>query len=154
MKTLVLGIGNTILGDDGVGVLAVQELAGKIKDADVDVKSVSFDGLNLLELMLGYDRLIVVDAILTENSEVGEIYRLKPEQVCKPSNTSISPHHFNLATTLAIGKKMFPDEMPDEVIVFAVSTEDATIVTEEMTGKVKDAIPRVVSLVSEELKAA
>jgi hydrogenase maturation protease len=110
--------------------------------------------LNLLELMLGYDRLIVVDAILTESGEVGEIYRLKPEQVCKPSNSSISPHHFNLATTLAIGKKLFPDEMPSEVTVFAVNTEDATIVTDEMTDKVRDAIPRVVSLVSEELKAA
>jgi len=153
MKTLVLGIGNTILGDDGVGVLTVQELAGRIKDADIDLRSVSFDGLNLLELMLGYDRLIVVDAILTENGKVGEIYRLKPEQVCKPSNSSISPHHFNLVTTLAIGKKLFPDEMPSEVTVFAVSTEDTTVVTEEMTDKVRDAIPRVASLVSEELRA-
>jgi len=154
MKTLVLGIGNSILGDDGVGVHAVQELARKIKDANVDVKGVSFDGLNLLETMVGYDKLIVVDAILTEGGEAGEIYRLKPEQVCRPSSSAISPHHFNLVTTLAIGKKLFPDEMPSEVTVFAVNTQDVTMVTEEMTEEVKKAIPRVVSLVSEELSTA
>ena len=151
MKTLVLGIGNSILGDDGVGVHAAQELAEKIKDENIDVRDVSIDGLNLLELILGYDKLVVIDAVLTEREKVGEVYRFRPENVYDPSRSAISPHHFNLATTIEIGKKLFPEEMPGEVIAFAVGTEEATMVTEEMTDRVKDAIPIVVNLVLEEL---
>jgi len=151
MKTLVLGIGNSILGDDGVGMRAAQELAGKIKDETIDVRDVSIDGLNLLELILGYDKLVVIDAVLTEREKVGEVYRFRPENVYDPSRSAISPHHFNLATTIEIGKRLFPEEMPEEVIAFAVGTEEATTVTEEMTDKVKEAIPVVVNLVLEEL---
>ncbi len=151
MKTLVLGIGNTILGDDGVGVRVVQELAGKINDKDIDVRGVSIDGLNLLELILGYDKLIVIDALLTEREKVGEIYRFIPENIYDPSRSAISPHHFNLATTIEIGKKLFPGMMPTEVITFAVGTEEATMVTEEMTDSVEKAIPMVVNLVLDEL---
>lgn len=154
MKTLVLGIGNSILGDDGVGAHAAQELAGKIKDENIDVRDVSIDGLNLLELVLGYDKLVVIDAVLTEREKVGEVYRFRPENVYDPSRSAISPHHFNLATTIEIGKRLFPEEMPEEVIAFAIGTEEATMITEEMTDRVKDAIPIVVNLVLEELNLA
>ena len=153
MKTLVLGIGNSILGDDGIGVHVARELAGKISDKDIDVKDVSIDGLNLLEIVLGYDKLVVIDAIMTEDGKVGEIYRLKPEKVCNPACSAISPHHFNLATTLEIGKRLFPKEMPKEATVFAVSTREVSKVTEEMTPKVKESIPRVVNLVLEEINS-
>lgn len=153
MKTLILGIGNSILGDDGIGVCAAQELATKISDENTTVMDVGVDGLNLLEIIRGYDRLIVIDSIVTENGEVGEIYRLKPEQIYHPSGFSVSPHHFNLATTLEIGKRLMPGEIPEEVTVFAVDTEEATEVTEEMTEKVRQALPRVVRLVLEESSA-
>jgi len=153
VRTLVLGIGNPILGDDGIGFHIAQELAKEIKDENIDVKDTSVDGLNLLELIVGYDRLIVIDAIMTEDEKVGEIYRLKPENICEPARSAISPHHFNLATTLEIGKRLFPKEIPEEIIVFAVGTQEVTKVTEEMTVKVKKAIPRVVSLILEEISS-
>lgn len=115
------------------------------------MRDVSVDGLNLLELIVGYDRLVVIDAIMTEVGEVGEIYRIKPENVCGPSCSAISPHHFNLATTIEIGKKLFPMKMPEEIIVFAVGTREVARVTEEMTSKVKEAIPKVVNLVLEQV---
>ncbi len=151
MRTLILGIGNSILGDDGIGVHVAQELARIIKDENVDVRDVSVDGLNLLDFIVGYDKLVVIDAIVTDDGEVGEIYRLKPENICDPSRSAISPHHFNLATTLEIGKRLFPNEIPEEVAVFAVGTQEVATVTEEMTEKVKKAVPRVVSLVLEEI---
>ena len=151
MRTLILGIGNSILGDDGIGVCVAQELNAQIKNENVDVRDVSVDGLNLLEIIVGYDKLVVVDAIMTEEGDVGEIYRLKPERIGDPSRSAISPHHFNLATTLEIGKKLFPSEMPKEVVVYAVKAEDVTSVTEKMTKKMREAVPEVVRLIMEEL---
>ena len=104
MRTLVLGIGNPILGDDGVGFHIAQELAKEIKDENIDVKDTSIDGLNLLELIVGYDKLIVIDAMMTEDEKVGEIYRLKPSNGSETAWSTISLHHLNLDTTIQIGK--------------------------------------------------
>lgn len=153
MKTLVLGIGNPILGDDGVGVHVAQDLAKKIRDKNVDIKDVNFDGLNLLELIVGYDKLIIIDAIMTEDGKAGEIYRTKPEEVCEPVYSAISTHHFNLASTIEIGKRLFPKEIPKEVTIFAVGTRQVTKVTEEMTEEVEKAVPKIVSLVLEEINS-
>ena len=151
MRTLILGIGNSILGDDGIGVWVAQELDAQINNENIDVRDVSVDGLNLLEIITGYDKLVVVDAIITKEGDVGEIYRLKPERIIDPSRSAISPHHFNLITTLEIGKKLFPNEMPEEVVVYAVKAENVTSVTEKMTKKMREAVPKVVQLIMEEL---
>ena len=147
MRTLVLGIGNTLLGDDGVGVHAAREVARQVDRDDVTVIDVGTDGLNLLEVMMGYDRMIVIDAIVTENGDIGAVYCLSPEQLYEPSGFSVSPHHFNLATTLEIGRKLFPGEIPEDVTVFAVDTLEATEITEEMTDRVREAMPGLVSRV-------
>lgn len=153
MKTLILGIGNPILGDDGVGFHIAQELAEKIKDENIEVKDTTVNGLNLLELIAGYDKLIVIDAIMTEDGKAGEIYKLKPEIIGEPACSTISAHHLNLANTIELGKRLFPQEMPEEVTVFAVGTQKVAQVTEEMTEAVKEAIPKIVSLVLEEISS-
>jgi len=151
MKTLVLGIGNSILGDDGIGVHVVLELAQKIRDENIDFRDISADGLNLLDTIMGYDKLIVIDAILRDSEEVGEIYRFKLEDFGTPLSSNISPHHGSLSTIIEFGKKLFPNKMPKEVVVFAVGTQEVATVTEEMTAKVMEAIPKVTKLVMEEL---
>ncbi len=151
MRTLVLGIGNPILGDDGVGFHIAQELAKEIKDENIDVKNTSVDGLNLLELIVGYDKVIIIDAIMTEDGEVGGIYRLRPESFVKTVHPTTSPHNANLATAIEIGKKFLVGQMPAKIVVFAVNIQEVTKVTEEMTEKVRGAITRTVNLVLEEI---
>ena len=134
-----------------MGVRVAEEVARRIEDEDIEVRAVSFDGLNLFDCILGFDRLVVIDAILVEGGGVGDTYRMKPEKVREPSRSAISPHHFDLATTLEIGKRLFPGEMPAEVVVFAVGTGEVGVVGEEMSAEVERAVPRVVSLVLEEV---
>jgi len=151
LKTIVLGIGNTLLGDDGVGVYAARELAEKISDENVTVMDTAIDGLNLLDVIRNYERLIVIDAILDERAETGTIFRLTQDQIPPPSLSGASSHNLNLATTLNIGNRIFPGELPGEVVVFAVASQNVDYVTEEMTANVKKALPQVVELVINEL---
>ena len=151
MKTLVLGIGNTLLGDDGVGVYAARELAEKMSDENVTVMDTAIDGLNLLDVIRNYERLIVIDAIIDERAETGTIFRLTQDQIPPPSLSGGSSHNLNLATTLSIGNRIFPGEIPGEVVVFAVASQNVDCVTEEMTANVKLALPHVVELVVNEL---
>ncbi len=151
MKTLVLGIGNTLLGDDGVGVYVARELADKLSDEEVTVMDTAIDGLNLLDIICNYERLIVIDAILADGAETGTIFRLTQDQIPARSSSGASTHNLNLATTLNIGKNIFPGKIPSEVVVFAVASQNVDYVTEDMTASVKQAIPKVVELVIEEL---
>jgi len=142
------------MGDDGVGILVAQELTRKIHDTNIDILEVNTDGLNLLEFVPRHDKLIVIDAILVQGPQLGKISRLEPKDfdVIKP--TSVLPHQFNLISTLDMGNKLFPGEMPQDVIVFTIGIQEVTIFTEELSPDVARAIPRVVKLVLEELAIA
>jgi hydrogenase maturation protease len=150
VKTLVLGIGNDILGDDGVGIHIAREAAKQISSVDVTVEETGAAGLSLLERIKGYERLIIADAILTDNTEVGKIHRLTLKDLAK-TNDSITPHEAALRTTLEIGNSLFPGEMPRDVVVFAVQTHDVDIVTGKMSRAVKAAVPQVVSMIMAEI---
>ena len=154
MKTLILGIGNPFLGDDGVGFHIAQRLANGIKDDNIDVRDTGMDGLNLLELIVGYDKVIIIDAIMAEKGEAGETYRFGPEKIASTVHPTTSPHHANLATAIEIGKKYLTEQMPREIVVFAVAIEEVTKVTEEMTVEVEEAVPVAVNLILEEIEAA
>ncbi|MBS3784838.1 MAG: hydrogenase maturation protease, partial [Anaerolineae bacterium] len=65
MKTLVLGMGNTILCDDGVGIYVVREVADRFQQEQVDFSEASVGGLRILDVIGGYERVIMVDAIQT-----------------------------------------------------------------------------------------
>lgn len=151
MKTLIMGIGNSLLGDDGIGVHIARRLSRLVKDENVDIVDTNMGGLNLLDFILGYDKLIIIDAIMTDQDQVGEIYRLGQEKIGEPVYTATSPHHFNLPATIEIGRRLFPDEMPKEVVVYAVGTRDVAQITEEITDEVKKAIPDALSLVLAEI---
>ena len=151
MKTLVLGIGNDILGDDGVGIHIAREAARRINAADVTVEETGAAGLSLLERIRGYDRLIIADAILTENTEVGKIHCLTLKDLAK-TNGSITPHDAALRTTLEIGNSLFPGEMPQDVIVFAVQTNNVEIISSDMTPAVRAAVPKVVKMIMAEIE--
>ena len=68
MKTIVLGVGNPILRDDGVGVHVIQQLKQQINDPNVTVDEALTGGMNLLDLILGYNKAILIDAIKMEHA--------------------------------------------------------------------------------------
>jgi hydrogenase maturation protease len=151
MKTLVLGIGNDILGDDGVGIHVARAVARKISTKEARVEETGAAGLSLLELIKGHERLIIADAILTDNTQVGKIHRLTLKDLAK-TNNSITPHDAALATTLEIGNSLFPGEMPREVVVYGVQTSNVEQFSGKMSPAVKAAVPEVVRLILAEIK--
>jgi len=149
MKALVLGIGNPILSDDGVGIEVAHEVGKNLNDPQVAVSETSAAGLSLLDSILGYDRVIIVDAIQTKEGKAGQIYRMQPDDFSFAKRVS-SPHQINLVTALELGK-MLDLVMPKEITVFAVEAKDITTFSEKCTPEVEKAIPRVVKMVLEDL---
>jgi hydrogenase maturation protease len=149
MKTLVLGLGNPILSDDGVGIRVAHEVASQVNNPQITVTETSGAGLSLLDSITGYDGVIIIDSIQTREGNAGQIYRLGLEDFSFTKYFS-SPHQVNLATALELGR-MLGLAMPQRVIIFAVEAKDVTTFGEKCTPEVEQVIPEVVKMVQEEL---
>lgn len=149
MKTLVLGVGNPILSDDGVGIYVARELS-KRNYPGVWVEELAASGLELLDMVLDFDRVIIIDAIQTTGGRPGEVYLLEENDFERSVHGS-SPHGINIATALALGRKIAPERMPKRVVFIAVEAEDLVNVKESLTPKVQAALPGIVRKVEEEI---
>ena len=150
MKILVLGIGNSILSDDGVGIKVAREVGEKLDDPQITVSETSAAGLSLLDSIVGYDQVIIIDAIQTKKGKAGQLYRMKPEDFSFAKHFS-SPHQINLVTALELGK-MLDLAMPQKITIFAVEAKDIASFSEKCTPEVEQAIPEVVKMVLAELR--
>ncbi len=149
MKTLVLGLGNPILSDNGVGIHVARELKGRLDQQGVTVMETSVAGLGLLDLLVGCDRAIIIDAIRGTEAEAGQIYRLEP-RAFDDTYCASTPHDVNFATALEMGNKLgLP--LPQKIVIFAIQVEDVTTFSEMCTPKVAQVIPTVADMVIQEL---
>ena len=144
-------MGNTILCDDGVGIYVVQEAAKQFQRDDVDFADACVGGMRLLDVLKGYERVIMVDAITTRDGKPGDIYRLSPNDL-KVSLHAGSTHDLSLPGALALGRGMgmtLPDD--GHFVIIAVEVEEVLTFGEECTPTVEKAIPQAVEAVLAEL---
>lgn len=149
MKTLILGLGNPILSDDGVGLRVAGELKGRLDQQEATVMETSMAGLSLLDALAGYDKAIIIDAIQTVEGKAGQIYRLDPEAF-NTTRHAASPHDVNFATALELGNRLGL-ALPQQIVIFAIEVADASTFSEECTPEVKGAIPVCVEMIIQEL---
>jgi hydrogenase maturation protease len=147
VKTLVLGIGNLLRSDDGVGLHVIEKLGEENLAAGVDLKEAS-SGLDMLDAIKGYDRLILVDAIKS-GGEPGSIYKLSKEEFgTVPTVHSFSTHlNMDFFSMVQLGEKLFPGQIPEDMVIIAIEAENITTISDKCTPKVERAIAEVVDLI-------
>jgi len=115
---LVLGIGNLVMGDDGVGVRVIQKLQRDYHPhPDVAVMDGGTLGLDLLPRLEGIERLIVVDALET-GEPAGTLVRLTGSQIPLALETRVSAHQMGLRDLLAVARLM--GHAPGEMVLLGV----------------------------------
>lgn len=149
MRKLVLGVGNPILSDDGVGIHVARALKARGLPG-VEVEELPASGLELLDMVLGFDKVVIVDAIQTSGGVPGQVHILEEADFEKAVHGS-SPHGVNIATALAMGRKLVPERMPKEVVYIAIEAEDLVNVSESLTPKVAAALPGILDRVAREV---
>ena len=142
MRTLVIGVGNLLRCDDGAGIHVVRRLR-EIKP-ELDVLEVSLPSVDIIEEVRGYDRVIVVDAIIS-GGEPGTVFNVNLHQGEEPPVLS-SSHGMDLFTTLKLGMQLYED-MPGEQIVIGIEASNITTFSEECTPKVEEAVRKVVEII-------
>lgn len=150
-RTLIIGLGNPLLRDDGVGLRVITALRERSLPPEVELAEDTHGGLRLMERMVGFDRAIVVDA-LTSGAEPGIIRRLGIE--ARPTRHSASTHDVDLPTALAVGRSSGARLPSNEaVILIGIESEDVETFGETMTPAVEAAVPSAVEAVLEALES-
>jgi hydrogenase maturation protease len=150
-RAVVVGLGNPLLSDDGVGIYAARLLAERLAGAPVAVEESSWGGMRFLDLLTGYTHAIIIDAIQWRHGPPGTVYRLPPDEAV-PTARAVSFHDISLGTALALGRRLgIP--LPAEIVFLAVEAGDVLTVAEGCSPEVEAAIPEVARLVLEQLAA-
>lgn len=139
VKTLLLGMGNAILCDDAVGIRLANFLGKRL--AHVPGLSVleecSVGGLNILDVVAGYDRVIILDSIKTTGAKPGDWYRFTGESLRGTLHLD-SVHDTNMATALVLGREL-GHKLPEDqnIHIFAVEVQDNITFSERMTEELE-----------------
>ena len=144
-KTLLIGMGNPILCDDSVGVRLASDLKARLAgNSDVAVlEECSLGGLNLLDVVTGFDRVVVVDSIKTPGGQPGTWYRFTGSDLRETMNLT-NVHDANFATSLELGRRMgmhVPDEA--DIHIFAVEVFDNITFSEALSPELEAAMPEL-----------
>jgi hydrogenase maturation protease len=153
LNTRIIGLGNSILTDDGVGIYASREIGRRLADsstADIDIVETETAGFDLMELMAGWSHVILIDAVQFDNLNPGTVIRIDPKDL----HTSLrlrSVHDIDLPTVLELGR-MMGLKMPSRLTIFGIQAEDALTLGESLTDAATQGMHEAVDLVLSEIR--
>jgi hydrogenase maturation protease len=149
MSTLVLGLGNAIMTDDGFGVEVIKTLSSRYHfQGDVRLIDGGTLGLDLLPHLEGVASLLIVDA-LDMRAEPGRIFRLEGDEVPRAFASKLSVHQMGLQDLLAVAE--LQGHVPARLVVWGVQPACIEVGT-ELTAVVQEAVATIVDRVLEELQ--
>jgi hydrogenase maturation protease len=150
-KTLVLGLGNTILTDDGIGIYAVRALQAKCNDPRIVIEEAGLGGLELLDPLCGYERVIIVDAMKFDDLPPGEVVRLKAEDL--KGGSAMSRHQVPFHEALEVGRRLGMD-IPDSIIILGIQAENTMTFGETCTPRLAERLPEIVDVIIKNIFAS
>jgi hydrogenase maturation protease len=135
-QTLILGLGNDILTDDGIGPRLVRDLAQLIDNPTVRFDIANFGGLEIIEYIKGYEKVVFIDAIHNRDGIPGDVYYFIPSDFKETSHLS-SLHDVNFLTALELGNTLNLD-LPADLHIIAIEIVEDMEFSEEFTPPLKE----------------
>ncbi len=149
MKVLILGMGNPILSDDGVGLVIAERLREMIPG--VDVVSSNMIGVSLIDDIIGYDRIFVIDAMITATGKLGRLQKIVPEGK-DGTRHLFSSHGVNFFELMALGR-LLGYAMPEVGGVYGIGINKEVAFGEGLTIELSEKIPTLTNLIFEDILA-
>jgi hydrogenase maturation protease len=156
VKTLLLGLGNELYGDDGVGIRVVRKIreeAAKNKSLkpafeDVVIEECSLSGLALLDVIVGYDRLVLVDTIKRASPVPGRVHLLEEEHIRAVPGPS--PHYVSIPQMIELGRKIGL-HVPSRIRIVAVEAHNIHRLGEGLSPEVEERLQSIIQSVEDVL---
>ncbi len=151
MNVLVLGIGQSLRGDDTAGLEAVRLWREKYPQtaALVRVETSEQPGVGLLDLLQGMDAAVIVDAVRSQAS-AGRVVRIPPEELEAFGAEAGSTHGWGMAETLGLGRSIDPDLARCQVTLIGITGGNFGM-GEGLSREVAQALPGAVKMIEDEI---
>lgn len=150
-STLILGIGNDILADDGIGPKLCDYLKDELTDGNFRFEKLNVGGMEVLEFIQDYKQVIFIDAIKTLNGKIGEVYYFTPGNFKETLHLS-NLHDVNFITALELGNKL-GFQVPEEMHIIAIEIKEDMVFSEdfseELSCKYWDIKQKVTNIIKE-----
>jgi hydrogenase maturation protease len=149
-KILILGMGNDILTDDGIGIKITKVLEKKFPFPNIIYDTLSLGGLEIIEYIRDFKMVILIDAIKTLDGIPGTVYQFKPEDFKETSHLS-NIHDISFLTSLKLAKELnIPT--PEKVHIIAIEIVEDMVFSNDFTPQVQARYPEILEEVSEMVK--
>ncbi len=135
-KILILGIGNDILTDDGIGPRLCDFLRERFSDALADFEKLNVGGLEILEFIDGYETVVIIDAIKTAGGRVGDVYLLTPDHFRETRHLS-NIHDTSFITALEFGRSL-EFRIPGKIFIIAVEIREDMVFSDTFTRELAE----------------
>jgi len=134
-EIIILGMGNKLFGDDGVGIVIAEKLKVFLANIpQIKVEETNWGGFRIIDLLSGYKTAIIIDALRTGKEPAGFIHKLDYKDLIH-SVRMVSFHDVNFATAVEFAREInIP--MPKDISVYAVEINEADYFSEELTKEV------------------
>ena len=146
-KIVIVGIGNILCRDEGVGIHVVEELKKRDLPDYVELYDGGTGGLDVLEILERFDKAIIVDAV-RGGKEPGEIYHVRLDEIDTKDGESemVSLHELDLIAAKKIGEKAYT--LPKDIILIGIEPESVELGM-NLTVTIREAIPIVIQHILE-----
>lgn len=153
-KTAVLGFGNPVRADDGVGIHVVQQLTKRIGNQEnIRIFDMGTSAFEVLFQLIGHNRIILVDAVVNTGDPVGTLYKLPAAEIESQieDDPMVFLHSLKWSQALSYAKKMLGPDYPNDIHVYLIAIDD-TRFNVGMTGEAIKAGDKLVELLLDDLK--
>lgn len=137
-KVVVIGCGNLLASDDGIGIHVARGLKRYDLPSEVDIIEAGCPGLDLLRLWESEDKVLIIDAVIS-GSKPGTVHVFSSNQVIPREIMPLSSHSFNVVDAIELGKRL--GIIPEQLIIIGIELETEKAYREELSPSVERAIP-------------
>lgn len=147
---LVVGIGNILLRDEGVGVYVIQAMAQRELPENIELLDGGTSGVDLIEHLANRPKVIIVDSVKMEEVPPGTVYRFTMDELVRQRSDSISLHELGILESLHMAYQLSCG--PGEVVLFGIVPKTLRPPAVEVSPELVAIVPKVIDLVLEEAK--
>jgi hydrogenase maturation protease len=147
MKTLILGLGNTILSDDAAGLLVAREVYDRIKqDKNVSLVELEYAGWRFVDFLSGYEKIVVIDTISDSTKETGDCYKIPVSDMTTARGRASSSHGLGFKEAIGLARENGTFTAND-VSIYAIVAGNVAQFGEIVDEKIVKKIPDIVNLI-------